>query len=75
MKVIQTIEFTGTIGLTQLFKLPCVKGILKTSSGTPVLILRPDMMGEKECTVVLPGEKLAQDDRRLWHVIARQANN
>ena len=72
MKMIQTISFTGTIGLTQLFNLPCVKGILKSGGNTPVLILRPDMMAEKQPTVVLPGQKLAQDSRRLWHVITME---
>ena len=69
MKIIQTIEFTGTIGLTQLFRLPCVKSILKSGGDTPVLILKPEMMGKGEPTIVLPGQKLAQDNRRLWHVI------
>lgn len=69
MKIIQTISFTGTIGLTQLFRLPCVKGILKSGGDTPVLILKPGLMGDGEPAVVMPGQKLAQDNRRLWHVI------
>ena len=74
MKIIQTIEFTGTIGLTRIFRLACVKSILKSGGDTPVLILRPELMAEGEPTVVLPGEKLAQDDRRQWHVIKKGAN-
>ncbi len=55
MKIIQTISFTGTIGLTQLFRLPCVKGILKSGGDTPVLILKPGLMGDGEPAVVMPG--------------------
>ena len=68
MRHIQMIHFTGK-HVGEIFNMPIVKAVIKTTDNEPVVILRPDMMASGKRNILLPGQSLAQDETGKWHVI------
>ena len=63
-KIVRKIEFTGK-NLNDVFKLPCVKAILKVE-GQPMLILYPSKTYGH--SFVNPGDTLLQYTDKMWDV-------
>ena len=63
-KIVRKIEFTGK-NLNDVFKLPCVKAILKVE-GQPMLILYPSKT--YGISFVNPGDTLVQYTDKMWDV-------
>ena len=74
MRVKQRIKFRG-VNLHEMFKLPCVKSILKSDDDTPVLIMKPDTLYHCNTTcVAFVGDFIEELDNGTWQVIRMQYN-
>ena len=62
----QKIQFSGR-HLDDIFSLPCVNSIIKSSDGTPFLIIRPEHHVEFPYAAY-PGDWLIEEDNGKWRV-------
>lgn len=71
-KIIRQIHFTGK-NLNDVFTLSCVKSIIKTEDGSPVLILDSRMV--VSTNVCLVGDMLREWTDEKWEVDSLQDEN
>lgn len=62
----QRIQFTGR-HLDDIFAIPCVSSILKSSDGAPFLTLKQEYQ-EGFPVVALTGDWLVEEDNGKWHI-------
>lgn len=69
MKAAKVIVFTAK-DLTALFNHDCVKCVMKSGEGDPVLILRPEKVypSDHMTNVVLPGDIMEEMPDGLWKI-------
>ena len=67
-KIIRQIHFTGK-NLNDVFALSCVKSIIKTEDGSPVLILDSSMV--VSTNVCLVGDMLREWTDEQWEVCSK----
>ena len=68
----QKIQFTGR-HLDDIFALPCVSSIIKSSDGTPFLTLRHEYHEGFPITAI-PGDWLVEEDNGKWRVEHKSRN-
>lgn len=62
----QKIQFSGR-HLDDIFALPCVSSIIKSSDGTPILTFRPEYQ-EGFPIIAFPGDWLVEQDNGKWRI-------
>ena len=67
-KIIRQIQFTGK-NLNDVFMLSCVKSIIKTEDGSPILILDTRMV--VSTNVCLVGDTLREWTDETWEVCSK----
>ena len=74
-KIFKMIKFSGK-NLNDVFGLDCVKIIIKTQEGEPILVMRPEKMFRqpdvKTRTFAEVGDVLVQNEQGLWAVVEKE---
>ena len=67
MNIKRKIFFTGK-NLNDVFKLPCVKLVMKTDKAEPVLILYPQKVNRSQKLIAFKGDTIIQYEDGSWEV-------
>lgn len=75
MRTKRTIVFTGR-NLSDLFNLECVKSILKSQEGDPVLVMKPKIIhpGQNMTTIATLGDVIEELEDGTWKVTRANIN-
>ena len=73
MKTKQTIKFSGR-NIDEIFRLPCVKAVIKSDNDEPVLIMKPNKMLAQSSCVAFVGDTIEELEDSTWNIITSGKN-